>query len=364
MCAVISPLPEYWYVVMDDDDNDTTRAASRVASRGKQIHVKSIDFTISETGTSYFLPKTTELSPLLFARDISTTETHRQESHPSDPYFRSVIDISREIANTLTASERLKCCILPFFNHSPTIRSATGNDLYYFNFVTGTTLLADSNGEFVPPPELEDTLPGVVSGKKGMRIVKDNNVNVTGVNNKKKKNSWNGINKYDKSKTRQLLSVSVSTPSFLPPIPVPPSLLQQPEDQGQGYPHNYVTESDLFGASRYLLEGGDEYGGDGYGEYDEEREGGRSSASVRPRTRQALTPAGSSATSNPNKGALHVGFSGMARPLHLHGKPQTPWEIKCEEGRRIEDEEFEGLFKHFFYQAGGGDGRDEYVWDE
>ena len=66
---------------------------------------------------------------------------------------------------------------------------------------------------------------------------------------------------------------------------------------------------------------------------------------ARPRTRQALTPA----TNDFYRGALHVGFSGLERTLHLHGRGGTPWNIKDEEGRRIEDTEFQGLFTTFSY---------------
>ncbi|GMI40650.1 hypothetical protein TeGR_g8266 [Tetraparma gracilis] len=334
MCAVLAPIPPFWYVLMPEAEEapeaDGGRGVkSRAESRGQQVHVRTIDFEIGEGGGGYFLPKEEELAPLLFARDVSDASTHRQEAHPSDPYWRKVVEVSREGAVRLTANERLRCCVLPFFNQiARGLRSAEGSgDLFYYDFVAGKPLFADEKGEFVAPKEMEEALPKIVSGKRGMRI--------------------GGINKADKGLARQMMKVSVSTPSFLPPIPNPHSKEQENELNGD--------MKSILDATRFLL-----------GVEEEEAERAEMGGSrMRPRTRQALTPAVEEGAEGEVRGAgaLHVGFSGMERTLHLHGRSTTPWVNKDEEGRVIEEQEFEGLFTNFLYLGGGGGG-DEYVWSD
>ena len=356
MCAVIAPIPPFWYVVMEEGEEDGARGeGSRAASRGAQVHVKVIDFEMDDDGLGgHYTQKQETQAPLLFARDVSDTATHRQEAHPSDPYWRSVVEIGREVAATLTVVERLKCCVLPFFNQIvPATRSAErSGSLYYFNFINGEPLFASESGEFVPPVELQADLPKVVGGMRAKKKGKGGGGRAGsgaggggGGSKGVAGETWQPIHKFDKQKNRELLKVNVSTPSFLPPIP------------GAMQEESREDTTNMLDAAMYLL------GDVPDGEEEEGRGGEFASGTARPRTRQALTPAVEE-RGDRGGGALHVGFSGMERPLYLHGRSSTPWDRKDEEGRLcLEDSEFEGLIVDWAYVGGGG-GKEEYVWAE
>ena len=92
MCAVLAPLPPFWYVIFPDEDSDSGGAQKEAKpdSDSRNEHVKAIDFTINENGAAHFVAKEEELAPLLFARDKDESTTHRQVDHPSDSYWRQI----------------------------------------------------------------------------------------------------------------------------------------------------------------------------------------------------------------------------------------------------------------------------------
>ncbi|GMH99313.1 hypothetical protein TrST_g9163 [Triparma strigata] len=334
MCAVLAPLPPFWYVQFDEKSEESDENNDKTG--GRRESVKSIDFSIGDNGSAHFVTKEEELSPLVFARDVDETTTHKQVDHPSDIYWRQIAEESREAGKQLSEVQKLRCSILPFFNDD--VKS--GNRLYYYDFKNGKPIFANSKGNFVSSNIAHFknlTLPKSVGGETGFYEKKA----------RKKSVKRNAIYKYKPKRELKVMKLNVSSPSFLPPIPRGHLEGVQEEDGMDG----------IAAAERFLLSEMERLG---------EGEGDRPVSYARPRTKQDLRGKGG--------GSLFVGFSGMQRPLAvaagmdtIEGRGATPW-MDRSEGDSRNDYELDFMLAGSFKYESSGEGvwasGAEYVWPE
>ncbi|GMH93482.1 hypothetical protein TL16_g12641 [Triparma laevis f. inornata] len=314
MCAVLAPLPPFWYVLLEEKNEIDEGGENDKKGEGRRESVKSIDFAIEDNGSAHFVTKEEELSPLVFARDVDESTTHKQVDHPSDNFWRQIMEESREAAKQLSDMQRLRCSILPFFN----VDVESGNRLYYYDFKNGKPIFANSKGNFISSNIAHFknlTLPKSVGGEIGFYEKKMR---------KKCVKRGGGIHKYQPKRELKVMKLNVSSPSFLPPIP-------------RGHLEGVVEEEggmdEIAAAERFLLSEMERLG-----------EGG--------------------------------GFSGMQRPLAvanvgtIEGRGGTPWMDRVEGDVRNDTELDFMLAGNFKYDSsmveewgGGGEG-EEYVWPE
>ena len=341
MLAVLAPLPPFWYVVSSGGGFGSVDEASEMGG-GSQVsftdpvNVKSIDFTVTEAGGSHFTPKEEKLNPLMFARDVRGKPTHKQRDHPADKYWRDLAEECRESAESLCQADKVRCCILPFFNN----RAPEGERLYYYNFSTNRPIFAGSNGDFaVAGDDGTDgdklKLPRVVAGQGGWCRKRASKT----IGRIKARSSKGAIFKYKPAKdvagvkSQPKVTISLKPPKFFPPIPKGETVERvQEEDTWEG--GIGILEAENF------LTGGAWRGG-------EQEERGALSVE-RPRTRQ-------DEISIANPGSLFVGYSGMQRPLHvakntIAGRGGTPWDARDPQ-RGVNDNEIDRLVTKFSWQA-------------
>ena len=317
MCAVLAPLPPFWYAVFPNGEDKGAGGDQREVkpnSDSKNNHVKAIDFTIGDNGAAHFVAKEEELAPLLFARDKDESTTHKQMDHPSDSYWKQITVESRRAAEYLTDVQLLRCSILPFFNQY----IGTGNRLYYYDFKHGKPIFSNSKGDFVSSDlvHLKNfALPKTVGGEKGFYEKKAK---------KKQVIRKSSIYKFQPKKELKVKKISVTTPAFLPPIP-------------RGYLAELVEEDEgIMAAERYLL-----------AEPEDQHAESRPHSITRPRTKQDMRL-------KDNSGSLFIGFSGMQRPLApvsidtIDGRGATPW-LDREEGDERSDIELDFMLAPGFF---------------
>lgn len=264
MCAVLAPLPPFWYVLLEEKNEIDEGGDNDKKGEGRRESVKSIDFAIGDNGSAHFVTKEEELSPLVFARDVDESTTHKQVDHPSDNFWRQIMEESREAAKQLSDMQRLRCGILPFFN----VDVESGNRLYYYDFKNGKPIFANSKGNFISSNIAHFknlTLPKSVGGEIGFYEKKMR---------KKSVKRGGGIHKYQPKRELKVMKLNVSSPSFLPPIP-------------RGHLEGVVEEeggmNEIVAAERFLLSEMERLG-DG--------EGDRPVSYARPRTKQDLRGGG------------------------------------------------------------------------